>query len=106
MYKLLAKNNLEFYDKGVGYNYDYEFPYMHTHDYWEFVYTVFPINHSINGERVEIPADRVFVIKPSDKHSISAVQPPVNPHKEPTHINLKITPEKLKEMLAVYDFPL
>ena len=106
MYKLLAKDNLEFLDKGIGYNYDYEFPYMHTHDYWEFVYTVNPIKHSINGERIDIGADCIFVVKPTDRHSISAMPPPVNPRKEPTHLNLKITNDKLTEMLAVYDLPI
>lgn len=102
----LAKENLEFYDHGVGYNFDYEFPFAHTHDYWEFVYTVQPLKHSINGRRVDIDSDCIFIVKPSDLHSIAAMPPPVNPHKEPTHLNLKITEEKLLELLSIFDISL
>lgn len=102
MLHLLGKNNLEYFEIGIGFNYDYEFPYLHDHDFWEFVYTRQPLIHCINNQRYEIEPNSILIIKPTDCHSIKAVEPPINPNKEPTHLNLKISTEKLFELLSVF----
>ena len=100
MLHLIGKENFEFSNEELGYNYDYEFPYLHTHDYWEFVYSLYPIIHHINGTTVRIDEPSVFIIKPEDRHSVTAVPPPENPKKYPTILNLKISEKMLERILS------
>ena len=102
MLYLKAKDQLEHYEYGLGYNIDYEFPYSHTHDYWEFVFTIHDIEHRLNGEKTIISPQTLFIIKPNDVHSIKAANTEQNPNKEPTHLNVKVSDVLLKKMLAVY----
>lgn len=96
---LFDKDNLEFPSDGVGYNIDYEFPYEHTHTYWEFIFTLNPLLHKINGKTEYINKNAVLVIKPEDCHAICAETSYVNPHKHPTVLNLKISESELNALL-------
>ena len=103
MLYLKAQDQLEHVLHGFGYNIDYEFPYMHTHDYWEFVYTLHDIEHCLNGKTTVVPPNTLLIIRPSDVHCIRAGNPKNNPNKEPTLLNIKVSCEKLRELLSVYD---
>lgn len=102
MLYLKAKDQLEHYEDGLGFNIDYEFPYPHKHDYWEFVFTLHYIEHCLNGENTLIAPHTLLIVKPNDVHDIKAADTKSNPNKEPTLLNIKVTKEKLKELLAVY----
>ena len=96
-----TKDNIEFASLGIGFNYNYEFIYLHTHDYWEFVYFEKEALHLHNKKRYTIPAHSVLIIKPTDHHAIVGTSK-TNDF-SPTHLNLKITPECLQELLAPLD---
>ena len=103
MLYLKAKDQLEHYEHGMGYNIDYEFPYVHTHDYWEFVFTLHAIEHCLNGESTIVPKHTLMIIRPKDVHCIKAADAKSNPNKEPTLLNVKISCAKLRELMAIYD---
>ncbi len=103
MLYLKASAQLEYYEDGFGYNCDYDFPIMHTHDYWEFDYFQFDVSHYINGKETIIQPNTIVIIKPTDEHYIRGIPSKHNANKEPTHLNVKITQEKLKELLDVVD---
>ena len=102
MLYLKAQDQLEHVQHGLGYNIDYEFPYMHTHDYWEFVFTIHDIEHRLNEQTTHVPLHTLLIIRPNDVHCVHAGNPKNNPNKEPTLLNVKVSCEKLKELLSVY----
>ena len=100
MLTLKSGDQLEYRDDSVGYNCNYEFPYLHTHDYWEFVYVKYDIEHVINGASYNVPANSVLIIRPTDRHLIRAIpNNKLNPQKSPTHLNVKITTPALEKLL-------
>lgn len=100
MLTLKSNDQLEYRNDDIGYNCNYEFPYLHTHDYWEFVYVKYDIEHVINGETFTVPANSALIIRPTDRHMIRAVPNKLNPQKSPTHLNVKITTPALKDLLS------
>lgn len=103
MLYLKAKDQFELYEYGLGYNIDYEFPYVHSHDYWEFVFTLREIEHCLNGTSIVLPKHTLMIIRPDDVHCIKAVDVKNNPNKEPTLLNVKVSCEKLREIMSVYN---
>lgn len=100
MLTLKSGDQLEYRDDSAGYNCNYEFPYLHTHDYWEFVYVKYDIEHVINGASYNVPANSVLIIRPTDRHLIRAIpNNKLNPQKSPTHLNVKITTPALEKLL-------
>lgn len=99
---LLGKNNFEIPSAELGFNYDYDFPFLHDHDYWEFVFTIYPIMHTINRETYPIEKSSIIIIKPTDFHSVSAIDSPENPEKLPTLLNLKISESALERLFSPY----
>lgn len=103
MLKLRARNQLEYFQYGLGFNCSYEFPIMHTHDYWEFDFVQFDFEHQINGKIVHVYPNSILIVKPSDEHLIRALPSKINSDKAPTHLNIKITKEKLHELVDPID---
>ena len=103
MYHFKAAEQLEYYESGFGYNCDFDYPYLHDHDYWEFIFVMFDIKHEINGVIRNVPPHSLSVVKPSDAHLIEASVSKRNPDRAPTHMNVKITCDKLKELLDAID---
>ncbi len=102
MLTLKSGDQLEYKDDDLGYNCNYEFPYLHTHDYWEFVYVKYDIEHVINGETRAVPANSALIIRPADRHLIRGVPNKLNPNKSPTHLNVKITTPALNGLLTQF----
>ncbi len=103
MLRLKAQNQLEYYPHGFGYNCDYEFPFLHTHDYWEFDFIRYDISHQINGVTDTVYANSIVIVKPNDEHLLRALPSKFNANKAPTHLNVKVTKEKLRELLGTVD---
>ena len=103
MLKLKAKDQLEYYPQGLGYNCDYEFPFLHTHDYWEFDYVQYDMEHVINGKTVHVYPNSLLIIKPTDEHLTRALPSKYNPNNAPTYLNVKVTQEKLHSLLDAID---
>lgn len=103
MLKLKAKDQLEYYPQGLGYNCDYEFPFLHTHDYWEFDYVQYDMEHVINGTTAHIYPNSLLIVKPEDEHLTRALPSKYNPNNAPTYLNVKVTQEKLHSLLDPID---
>ncbi len=103
MLKFKAQDQLEYFQYGLGVNCDYEFPIMHTHDYWEFDFVQFDFEHLINGKTQHVYPNSILIVKPSDEHLIRALPSKYNNNKAPTHLNVKVTKEKLRELLDPID---
>ena len=103
MLDLKAQNQLEYYGDGFGYNCDYEFPFLHTHDYWEFDFMRHDITHQINERTETVYARSIVIVKPSDRHLLQALPSKYNPNRAPTHLNVKVTQEKLRDLLDTID---
>lgn len=103
MLKLKAQNQLEYFPHGFGFNCDYEFPFLHTHDYWEFDFVRHDISHQVNGNTDTVYANSIVIVKPQDEHLLRALPSKYNPNKAPTHLNVKVTCEKLRELLGTVD---
>ena len=103
MLKLKAQNQLEYFPHGFGYNCDYEFPFLHSHDYWEFDFVRYDISHQLNGKTETVYANSIIIVKPQDEHLLRALPSNYNPNNSPTHLNVKVTSEKLRSLLCTID---
>ena len=85
---------------GIGFNCTSFYPKYHSHTFWEFMFIASPVLHKINGREEILDANHIVIIHPNDSHLIAQVTPPPSTSNIPTHLNLKITDSKLRELLA------
>ena len=70
------------YAKNLFFHIKYQdYPYLHAHDYWEFVLVLKGIIvHKINGEVQELAQNTLCLIRPNDEHSLHNKKKQVSQH--------------------------
>ena len=75
-----------------------DYPYMHTHNYWEFMLvTKGAMLHKINGKIQTLEAGHLCMIRPSDSHMIKKIS------SETTHINFIVSEANMHQQLRIVD---
>lgn len=76
-----------------------DWPFLHTHNYWEFlVVTQGTLVHKINGEKETLNENTICLIRPNDSHSLHNL-----PKQTSCHIGLRFPDKFFKNYCNIID---